>query len=399
MKKLLSLILSIVCLLTFVSSAFAQDYLSESALRFREDGAFVIVNLCDLQDVYPMNKTTHQFVTEMLSKVQPDLVILGGDNCVASKETKADAIKEICDLFVNAKTKFTLVFGNHDHQQGVDNDTQFAMYRQYGGEYCLAYDAVPELTGTGTHNLPIMSSDGSRVAFNLYMFDSNSYAFDENGNEMGYDCVHPDQIRWYKDTAAALKSANGGKTVPAMAFQHIVVQEACDALFYPSASSLGKATNDFDGKVYTYLPRVGSIEDGYLFEFPCPGYYNYGQLDAMAETGDVIAVFSGHDHTNSYTVNVNGVNITNTPGCTYHSYGSTLNRGCRVIELNEKNPEEYNTYTLTVAQLALEEGSAIPQMGDITKTTAWFTVAFDKIFSVFFRFVKILFFYTGYQRG
>ena len=39
-------------------------------------------------------------------------------------------------------------------------------------EYCLAYDADPEIYGMGTHNLPVMSSDGKKVAYNIWMFDS-----------------------------------------------------------------------------------------------------------------------------------------------------------------------------------------------------------------------------------
>ena len=37
---------------------------------------------------------------------------------------------------------------------------------------CLMRDAEPELSGCGNYNLPILSSDGQRTAFNLYFIDS-----------------------------------------------------------------------------------------------------------------------------------------------------------------------------------------------------------------------------------
>ncbi|MBR2732512.1 MAG: metallophosphoesterase, partial [Clostridia bacterium] len=231
MKKLISVLLAALLLLSLAVPALAEDGAGATELQFRADGGFRILNICDIQDIYPMNQTTHAFIEEALALYKPDLVILGGDNCVAPQENKEAAIKEICDLFVNAETDFTLVFGNHDNEQGVDKETLLGYYQQFGGAHCLAYDAEPALFGTGTHSLPIRSSDGSKVAFQLYMFDSNTYVSDADGNHLGYDAVHEDQIAWYKSTAAALAAENGGQVVPAMAFQHIVVQEAYDALF------------------------------------------------------------------------------------------------------------------------------------------------------------------------
>lgn len=394
MKKLISVLLAVLLVCCAALPAFAAEGDAKKQLQFRADGTFRILNICDIQDDFPMNQTSHAFIEEALARLQPDLVILGGDNCVAPAETKADAIKEICDLFVNAGTYFTLVFGNHDDEQGVDKETLFGYYQQFGGDYCLAYDADPALFGVGTHNLTVRSSDGSKVAYNLYMFDSNTYSADADGNRLGYDCVHPDEIEWYKATSAALAEENGGAVVPAMAFQHIVVQEAYDALFYRAPADLGALSNGFDGVNYTYLPKFAAIKEGYMFEAPCPGYFNYGQLDAMAETGDVVAVFSGHDHTNNYTLNIKGINVTNTAGCTYHSYGNVLNRGCRVIDLNEKDLSTYETYTYTVAEQALQPGSTLTQYGDISAAQARLALIGDKLLSAFMTVLKTIFFFV-----
>lgn len=370
MKKFISVLLTVVMIFSLTAVAAAAVSGENDVLKFDENGEFRIFNICDIQDNYPIHETCVQFIKDMITIYEPDIVILGGDNSTASKETKAAAIKELCDIFVESETYFTLVFGNHDDEQGVSREELFRMYKLYGGEYCLAYDADPALTGVGTHNLTVRSSDGSKIAYNLYMFDSNSYTYDENGNNIGYDCVHEDQIEWYKNTAAEVKAANGGETVPAMAFQHIVVQEAFEKLFIESPFNLGELTLNFDGKYYTYLPYSHDIKDGFMLEAPCPGYYNFGQFDAFVETGDVVAVFSGHDHPNSYTVTKNGVDIVNTPGVSFESYGDNSVRGLRLITLNEKDTSTYKTQVLTVSEYILDGGEHLLDYGEITMTDA-----------------------------
>ena len=182
-----------------------------------------------------------------------------------------------------------------------------------------------------------------------------------------------------------------------MMFQHIVMQESVDALFISSSSGgAGKTFEDIDGneKYYTYLPKLGSIQEGFLLEYPCPNYRDYGQLAAIKEAGDVVAVFSGHDHTNSYKINVDGIDIINTPGCTYHSYGSTLNRGVRVIDLDEKNLSTYSTFVYMVAEQALKDGSTLSTLGDISKAEATFTVIGAKLLAGLMSVLSAMFFFV-----
>ncbi len=371
-KKFFAVILAAVLVLAMAVPVFAVVDEKTGALKFDENGKFTIMHITDIQDTYPMNKTIVQFINEVLDNYQPDLVVLGGDNSVAPKELKEDAIKELCNLFVDNETYFTFVFGNHDSEQDFSNEQLFLLYKLYGGKYCLAYDADPELTGVGTHNLLVYNSDMSKVAYNLYMFDSNQYVGD-----LGYDCVHEDQIEWYKNTSKALKLINNGETVPAMAFQHIIVQDVCEELYFKSAVDLGELGLSFDGVSYTYIPNITALKTGYIFEPTCPGYYNLGQFDAMVETGDVVAIYSGHDHQNSFVVEKDGIDIINTPGCTFHSYGKNINRGVRIIELDESDTSTYETYLATVAQQALKEGSKVTEFGDISSVDAYFAIMLD----------------------
>ncbi|MCQ2462012.1 MAG: metallophosphoesterase [Clostridia bacterium] len=387
MKKVLSVFLALMMVPGLLSFAFAAD--AGHKLKFNDNGEFTIMHLCDLQDSYPMHDTVVQFVHEAIEQYKPDIVILGGDNTVCDYEDKEAAIEEICNLFVEEKTYFTLVFGNHDHQQGMEKEDLLKLYQRFGGEYCLAYDAVEELFGVGTHNLPIYASDGSdEIKFNLWMMDSNTYANDENGNEVGYDCVHEDQIEWYRNVSDSLKAQNGGEPVPSFVFQHICVQEVFDELFLEVPKAVG--VQQFDKKGYSFLPLVYNIDDGFLFEFPCPGYYNYGQFDACVEQGDVLAMFFGHDHVNSYSVEREGIDLVCTAGCTYHSYGELANRGCRILTLNENNLKKYKNETVSISEMCLKKDSKLAETTDITKFDAFWGVFGEKFLNVIVAIMRLM---------
>ena len=113
------------------------------------------------------------------------------------------------------------------------------------------------------------------------------------------------------------------------------------------------------------IPKLSSIRDGYIFEKPCPGYYNYGQLDAMSQNGDVRAIFCGHDHYNSFTVEIDGVDIVNTPSVKPHIFLRKINWGSRVITLHEDGGCE--SKVLLGIDLAQAQGSKIISSGNVSR--------------------------------
>lgn len=349
-KRIFSAVLALMLVIGVCFSVSAES--AQTPLRFDRNGEFKIMHLTDCQDGYPASEKMLKFIDAALKEYQPDVVVLGGDNVVADFEYKDAAIKELAEVFVVNETYFTLVFGNHDCEQGMTNDELLVLYQKYGGEYCLASDPNPELHGSGTHMLPVLSAYGDNTEFALYMFDSGSHAYDENGNDVGYDCVHEDQIEWYKDTSKNLE-AQEGKKIPGLAFQHIIVGEAYDALFYESAVDLGELTPQYNGKTYSFLPRTDNFT-GFLLEFPCPGYYNYGQFDAMVERGDILGIFSGHDHINTFETELDGIRIINTAGATFNSYGKEMTRGMRMITVRDSDTWNFETESVTINGFALE---------------------------------------------
>ena len=362
LKKLLCIILTLIIALSIQPLAFAKEV--DTTLKFDKNGELTILHLTDWHCDYPLPDVHRQLVLESISEAEPDLIVLGGDLSEAAHEDQPAAIKDICDLIVGTKVPFVITFGNHDYNHDYTIDEMFAFYRKYGGEYFIGVDEKPELFGCGTCSIPVYSNDGSSVAYNIYCFDSGDRTV-ENGEDKGYDCVHPDQIEWYKNKAEALKEANKGKYVPSVVFQHIIVQEIYDKLFPETDKRDTIGIMEYEGMAYDLkpIPNLSNIQSGYTFEHPCPGYHNYGELDAMSTNGDVRAIFCGHDHYNSFTVEINGINISNTPSIKPHILLRKINWGPRVITLHEDGNCE--SRVLMACELAKKENSKLTEVGAV----------------------------------
>ena len=385
MKKFISILLVVSMLFSLSVTVFAVGT-EENVLRFRKDGTFKILVLADVQDVYPIDDSMMAFLNESLDYVKPDLVVFDGDN-IMTEDVRA--YEQLLYPLTERNIPFTLVFGNHDpERENFTAEQQLAEYQKYKG--CLAYDADPALHGCGNHNLLIYSSKGNDIAFNLWMFDSGS-SLRENGEWLGYDWVRADQIEWYNNTRDAITEANGGKLVYSIAFQHIIPKEAVEVLFYESDVSLGELTYNFnDGGVYSFVPKIDKF-DGYIFEKSCCGNGSDGQWDAMKAGGDVLAVVVGHDHVNSFVADIDGIDLVQTPGATYHSYYNNMLQGARVIELDEGDLDSYYTYELTSSFLATQSGSTITDSDSRSEASYAISNIMLPIFDMFMEFLRDIF--------
>ena len=382
MKKFISVILSAVMILSFCSFGFAAE--DSKALRFDDDGYFRILQFADIQDGPFLLNPTKNFIKDVLEETDPDLVILTGDN-ISGGGCWTDALARhgiycFMSIFENYGVPVAAVFGNHDSEGAANKEEMMEMYEAYD---CFVGCAGEDLTGCGNYNLPIMSSDGSKVAYNIWCIDSLTYnRHPEDKNDVayyendlgGYACVHKDQIDWYVKTSDELKAANGGKPVPSMMFQHIIVPEIFDVLVKTESG-------------YALPEGV----KGNLGETPCPPPYNNGQFDAALKQGDVVAMFFGHDHTNSFEVSYKGVDLVNTPGVTFSSYGDH-NRGARVIDIKESDTSTYTTEVIRWLEFYDAENNAAAMNEFILngnefstgeKIEAFFNYIFAKIAEIF----------------
>ena len=339
-RRLICAVCTFVLLLgIFNITAYAKT--SEEAdrhLQFNEDGKFTVMQISDIQDGPFMKAPTEALIRAALREHPCDLIVLTGDNIASTSGTAgiaALAINRFMSIFEEAGIPVAMTFGNHDAERTrATKERQLKMYEQYD---CFIGCAGEELGDTNlcTYYVPIYASDDANEPIDLvWMVDSGAY---NTENELdGYAATTKAQVDWYTETSQRLEEQYGRK-IPGLMFQHIVVPEIWDALVPGDPSQPGGWWKD---DVYYVLPEGSK---GVMGEPPSPPKYTNGQFDAVAERGDILAMFFGHDHVNTYEVyDHRGVDLINTPGIGFNTYNSEV-IGFRMIYLDENDPWSYET--------------------------------------------------------
>jgi len=368
MKKAISVILALVLAFGMLITAGAADTNADSKLQFGSDGNFRIMQVSDIQDGTFLTPATKKFIKEVVIDAQPDLIVLTGDNISAGSASLGieavdkllvkTAINNYMSVFEEIGIPVAVTFGNHDAEEKVSKEYQMEVYTSY--DCCVAIDEGEALYGCGTYNLPIYSSaDAGKIAYNLWMIDSNMYD-DVNG---GYDYVHQDQLDWYVKTSNELKAQNGGKVVPSMMFQHIIVNEIYDVIIEVPESEKDNyeyvAEEHDDGTVTYHAIKNEVLRTGVINELPCPPTVNGGQFETVVNQGDVVAMFFGHDHKNTFEVEYKGVDLVNTPTAGFGSYGD-YGRGVRIIDINETSTD-YKTEIIEYVDFYADDQAMLAQ--------------------------------------
>ncbi len=312
---------------------------TDKTIRFDSEGKLKILHITDTHLKYNHNfDPTIWMVEKACDDEKPDIVMLTGDivlNCETEEETKK-LINALMNIFDSRNIPVAVTFGNHDSEQGAMTREELMAY--YNTFSCsVSVDDGEALSGCGTYNIPVLASDSDKVKFNLWVFDSGDY--DEEGR---YSCVQADQVEWYKKTSDKLKKQNKGEKVNSLVFQHIIVAEIYDVL-QKSDKWKSYSYKHLYNEDEHYLFDPEQINYGTLRETPCPGYANYGQFDAMVEKGDVLAMFTGHDHTNAFAVENQGIDIVNSLSTRYIGLFHSTQCGYRVIEVDENDTSSYAT--------------------------------------------------------
>ncbi len=356
MKRIFSIFLCILVTLgCFVFGASAEN--TDKTLRFNEDGSFKVLQISDFQDVVLFRELTKTFVIDLLKNENPDLVVLTGDNIAPGScptyGLTVETIDKFMSIFEERNVPVAIVYGNHDADRNfASKECQWEIYESY--DCFVGVRDSEELTGYGTYYLPVLASDSDEHKFTFWFFDSQQ---GNTENDLGgYGCVAKDQIDWYVRTETAFTEANGGEPIPSFAFQHIIVPEIYDTFHKlwetdPETGNITMVGNpdkynkdllmEYNNATYVF-PEEYIDDDTFIGESCCPPNYSNGQADALVDTGNVLGIASGHDHVNCFVVPYRGMDIVQTPTASFGSYGD-INRGARVITLNEKDLSDYET--------------------------------------------------------
>lgn len=320
-------------------------------LRFNSDHKFKIMQIADTQEIPAVSPDTLSLINNALDREKPDLVIFTGDQIKGySKKLKKDPaiIESTIDILVEPIAKrnipFMVTYGNHDAQCGVDNRGQYKFYAKYDN---FISGNLRNADDVGTADIQIYSSTEDKPVFELYIIDSHGKAKDG----AGYAPVDKEQIEWYVSRREQLKAENGDY-LPSLVFQHIPVPEFFDVIKKVPKGTKGAvpAYGEHENE-YFVLNDETIAEGGFMLESPASPDVNTGEFEAMSEKGDVLGIYVGHDHNNSFVVKYKGVDLGYTQGAGFNVYGPGENRGVRIFELDETAPREYKTHTATFKEL------------------------------------------------
>ena len=375
-KKIISVVLTLCVLSAIFIPASAADKNADikKLLQFNSDGTFKIMMINDTQDTDHTSIKMLNFINKALDTEKPDLVVFVCDNVAdffigATKARVNKAIDNIIQPLVKRGIPFAVVFGNHDEETGVSKEDQMAMYTSYAN--CYAVDEGSSLSGVGTYNLPILSSDGTKSVFNIYMMDTHNK--DVNGD---YDGVHADQIAWYEATSNALKAANGGKVVPSLLFEHIPVAEIFKLLKKIPLGTDGAVRNG--SKWYTLNENLAQ---GTLLVNPCNTVANNGQYDSWLKQGDIAGAFFGHDHANNFAGKTeDGIKMGYNGGTGFRAHDNGDKRSIRIFNINENDPANYETHSIYYGDLMNDHFNFY--ISDII-SLRWFDIIFTKVYQIF----------------
>ena len=320
-------------------------------LRFNSDHKFKIMQIADTQEIPAVSPDTLSLINNALDREKPDLVIFTGDQIKGySKKFKKDPaiIESTIDILVEPIAKrnipFMVTYGNHDAQCGIDNRGQYKFYAKY--DNFISGD-LRNADDVGTADIQIYSSTEDKPVFELYIIDSHGKAKDG----AGYAPVDKEQIEWYFSRREQLKAENGDY-LPSLVFQHIPVPEFFDVIKkVPKGTKGAVPAYGAHENEYFVLNDETIAEGGFMLESPASPDVNTGEFEAMSEKGDVLGIYVGHDHNNSFVVKYKGVDLGYTQGAGFNVYGPGENRGVRIFELDETAPREYKTHTATFKEL------------------------------------------------
>lgn len=370
MKKFLCALLAIVMLISCTVIAFAAD--SSDALQFNKDGKFKIMQVNDTQDTNNMLTKTVNFLKAALEAEKPDLVVIPGDMLsdtfpFPTEKRLADALRALGSIFEEAGVPFAVTFGNHDH----DHEDTLPLSEMIAVLSEFDTFVYSEGCDEGTYNVPILSSDGSHYALNVYMMDTNNSG----------EGVHPEQVEWYKHKSDKLKAGNGGKVVPSFVFQHIPIKEIHQFFVEGEKGADDSFFNFDDGKWYTPDKSLVREEDCIIGEVPCsePVTHTTGQYEAWLEKGDIIGAFFAHDHVNNFVgTTKDGITLGYNGGTGFNSYGFGDKRSVRIFEIDENDVENYTTRSVFYGELTGDRFSFY-----ITDLLS--TARFVEIFRIFYK--------------
>ncbi|KAF7547522.1 hypothetical protein G7Z17_g7689 [Cylindrodendrum hubeiense] len=338
-----------------------------SPLKFKADGTFQLSIFEDLhfgenawdqwgpqQDINSV-----QVINKVLDFDTPDLVVLNGDLITGENtylENSTDYLDMIVRPMIDRGLSWASTYGNHDHQVNVTGRTILERERRWPNARTSQMVFGRE-AGVSNYYLPVYSSNCTKTAqctpeLLLWFFDSRGgfyfQEWDGDGSKVGQpNWVDSSVVDWFRQTNQKLV-AQHQKTIPSLAFVHIPTYAS---LMLQTKSGVNGNRQPGIDDDYPLAPQA----QGWCPDGRNDGSCSYGEQDiafmqAITETAGLMALFSGHDHGDTWcykwdtllpgmTVKGNGINLCFGQNSGYGGYGNWI-RGARQVLISESKLED-----------------------------------------------------------
>ena len=319
-------------------------------LRFNSEGKFRILVLTDAHHAPHTGQNTIRAMESLIDRTVPDFVFLNGDN-IAGHATRKNCIELIEDIVTPMEERglpWAHVYGNHDKTRFFSKEYQQRLYEAY--PHCLSASGPENLPGVGNYFIPVLDDD-KKTVFGIWALDSMQdlsnmdKPLDYDGNlekdvllssrlttGSDADWIRFRQIEWYYSKSIQIEKENGRK-IPSLMFFHQPLYEFNAIIRNPKETGMKGECNE----------RVSCSE------------VNSGIFSAVLERGDVVGVFCGHDHINTFDGTYCNIRLGYCGSVGYHGYGlknpieeRERLRGGRVIDIDRRSPRSVMTEYVTV---------------------------------------------------
>ncbi|XP_027368375.1 probable inactive purple acid phosphatase 28 isoform X2 [Abrus precatorius] len=302
-------------------------------LRFRSDGTFKILQVADMhygsgsitrcRDVlasefeFCSDLNTTRFLKRIIQAENPDFIAFTDNIFGSSTVDAAESLFKAFGPAMESGLPWAAVLGNHDQESTMNREELMSLISLMDYSVSQINPSDDDLTnptkggkmtkidGFGNYNLRVYGAPGSMLAnstvLNLFFLDSGDRAVYQGIRTYGW--IKDSQLQWLRRVSEEfqgqkvdpLHPTDAISTPPALAFFHIPIPEI-PQLFYKEI--------------------VGQFQEAVACS-----RMNSGVLQTFVSMGDVKSVFIGHDHTNDFCGNLDGIWFCYGGGFGYHGYG------------------------------------------------------------------------------
>lgn len=250
---------------------------------------FKIMLLTDLHTTFDQKllKWTMAGIFGNIKREKPDLVIINGD--INDYLTTNKRIHTFARIFEKFGVPWGISLGNHDGEYDISLSRETLIRSLLSYQHCIMTSSPYDIYGYSNYAVHI--TNGTNVIRSLIVLDSGSYISSKNAkkykvSKKSYDFIKKSQIDFYEKIVTQQKIENNGIIVPSALVFHIPIPEYKDGYKY------------------------GKINYGKLREKVFSSEHNSGLFDAVLRIGSTDNIYVGHDHSNDYSVEYKGVNLT-----------------------------------------------------------------------------------------